>query len=216
VRANLAAVALAVTLSLAAWPGGGDATDLVGTGARWWNTSPDPTNPVACATCHFDPAAVRGWAASFPKLRPLPPPHARVMTLFQATAEAVALHYRVADPRPAAAALTAYLTALGAGLPLTPGISASQPVFPARLAALAASVERGGRRFVRSCQGCHPADAVARRLPAFPRQRDGQAESLEGFLENHGAAGGSPAWDSPSTADVVAYLTARLAEGEHP
>jgi len=39
--------------------------DLVAEGERWWTKSPDPANPVACATCHWDPAATRGWAASF-------------------------------------------------------------------------------------------------------------------------------------------------------
>jgi len=61
-------------------------------GERWWTRSPDPRNPVACATCHHDPALTRGWAAGFPKVKPLPPPHTRVMTLLQANAEAVARH----------------------------------------------------------------------------------------------------------------------------
>jgi len=85
--ATLPGLLLAATL--ASGPG-----ELVAEGARWWSVSPDPGNPVACATCHHDPATVRGWAASFPKLKPLPPPHARVMTLMQANAEAVARHYR--------------------------------------------------------------------------------------------------------------------------
>src|SRR5207245_2429313 len=46
--------------------------DLVAEGERWWTRSPDPANPVACATCHWDPGATRGWAASFPKWKPLP------------------------------------------------------------------------------------------------------------------------------------------------
>ncbi len=180
--------------------------DLVAEGERWWTRSPDPANPVACATCHFDPAAIRGWAASFPKWKPLPPPHARVMTLFQANAEAVARHYRLSDPRRAAAAITVYLAAQGAGVPLSPGISASQPVFPERLEALAASVERGRALFARRCETCHRAGEVARTLTAYPRAVDGRPESLEEFLERHRDA--QPlAWNGQATADLIAYLT---------
>lgn len=60
--------------------------DLVALGEAWWTRSPDPADPVACATCHFDPSLVRGLAAGFPKVQPLPPPHGRVMTLLQANA----------------------------------------------------------------------------------------------------------------------------------
>src|SRR5713101_4240083 len=107
------------------WPGSGTGEEepgsaLASAGLRWWSESPDPANPVACATCHDDTGATRSWAAGFPKLRPLPPPHARVMTLLQATAEAVARHYRLADPVPAATAITAYLTALGQDVPVSP------------------------------------------------------------------------------------------------
>jgi mono/diheme cytochrome c family protein len=184
--------------------------DLVAEGARWWRLSPDRGNPVACATCHHDPEAIRGWAASFPKLRPLPPPHARVMTLLQANAEAVALHYRVADPRRAATAITAYLTALGAGLAVTPGVARGQPVFPDRIARLVASVRRGERLFGWRCAVCHGRAEVAGRLPAFPRLRDGRAESVEGFLEDHHPREPRLRWDSQPIADLVAALVARL------
>ncbi len=180
--------------------------DLVAEGERWWTQSPDPANPVACATCHWDPAATRGWAASFPKWKPLPPPDARVMTLFQANAEAVTRHYRVCDPRRAAAAITAYLAAQGAGIPLSPGISAGQPVFPQRLQALVASVKRGRALFARRCDACHRAGEAARALTAFPRVVDGRVESLEEFVERHRGEG-PPAWDSQATADLIAYLT---------
>ena len=76
---------------------------------------------------------VRGWAAGFPKVKPLPPPHTRVMTLLQANVEAVARHYRRPDALPVATAITAYLTALGADLPVSPGMSPGQPVFPERI-----------------------------------------------------------------------------------
>lgn len=203
------AVVLAV-LVLAAGATAEAEQDLVTEGARWWRTSPDPGNPVACATCHHDTEAVRGWAASFPKVRPLPPPHARVMTLLQATAEAVALHYRLVDPRPAATAITAYLIALGADRAVTPGVAAGQPVFPARLARLRTSVERGQRLFAWRCADCHrPAD-VARWLAVFPRWRDGRAESVEGFLEDHHPRGPRLRWDGQPVADLLAALTVRL------
>jgi len=180
--------------------------DLVAEGERWWTQSPDPANPVACATCHWDQGATRGWAASFPKWKPLPPPAARVMTLFQANAEAVTRHYRLCDPRRAAAAITAYLTAQGAGVPLSPGISAGQPVFPQRLRALVASVKRGRALFARRCDACHRAGEAARALTAYPRAVYGRVEPLEEFLERHRAE--EPlAWDSQATADLIAYLT---------
>ena len=156
--------------------------DLVAEGERWWTQSPDPANPVACATCHWDPGATRSWAASFPKWKPLPPPAARVMTLFQANAEAVTRHYRLCDPRRAAAAITAYLTAQGAGVPLSPGISAGQPVFPQRLQALVASVKRGRALFARRCDACHRAGDVAGILTAYPRVAGGRVESLEVYV----------------------------------
>jgi cellulose synthase/poly-beta-1,6-N-acetylglucosamine synthase-like glycosyltransferase len=61
--------------------GGDDGSLLVAQGKRLWMGSPDPDNPVACATCHWDAKAIRHWAPSFPKFKPLPPPGARVMTL---------------------------------------------------------------------------------------------------------------------------------------
>lgn len=203
------AVVLAALLLVSATPGEA-VEDLVAEGARWWHVSPDPGNPVACVTCHHDPEAVRGWAASFPKLRPLPPPHARVMTLVQANAEAVALHYRLPDPRRAAIAIAAYLTALGADLPLSPGIAPGQPVFPERLARLRASVKRGERVFASRCAGCHrPTDAAAW-LPAFPRWRDDRPESIEGFLENHHPHHPRLRWDGQPVADLIAALAAAL------
>lgn len=184
---------------------------LVAEGEQWWTRSPDPGNPVACATCHHDPALTRGWAAGFPKVKPLPPPHTRVMTLLQANAEAVALHYRMADPRPAATAITAYLTALGMDLPLSPGISPGQPTFPERIRELAASVTRGRGIFARQCGECHRPSAMAASVRAFPRVRDGQAESLESFLEGHGSSRRPLAWDGQPMADVVAFLVSQLA-----
>jgi cytochrome c553 len=188
------------------------ADDLVAEGARWWRTSPDPANPVACVTCHDDARATSAWAASFPKVRPLPPPHSRVMTLLQASAEAVRRHYRLPDPRPAATAITAFVTELGARRPVTPGRAAGQPVFFHRIVRLRASVERGERLFARRCASCHRAAVIAGRALAFPRLRDGRAESLESFLEDHRrhAEDARLSWDSPPVADLVAALMARL------
>ncbi len=203
--ATLPGLLLAAT-TLAAAPGG-----LVAEGAWWWSVSPDPGNPVACATCHFEPAAVRGWAASFPKLKPLPPPHARVMTLLQANAEAVARHYRLADSRRAATAITAYLTALGAETVVSPGVAAGQPVFRERIAALAVSVQRGDRLFGLRCGACHRPAEVAARLRGFPRLRAGRAEPVESFLETHHPIGVPLRWESQAAADLLAALVARLA-----
>ena len=183
--------------------------DLVAEGERWWTTSPDPANPVACATCHWDAGATRGWAASFPKWKPLPPPAARVMTLFQANAEAVTRHYRLSDPRRAAATITAYLAAQGAGVPRSPGMSAGQPVFPKRLRVLAASVERGKALYARRCDACHWAGDVARTLTAYPRVVGGRIESLEEYLELHRGEPLLP-WNSQATADLIAYLSEEL------
>lgn len=188
------------------------AGDLVAEGARSWRVSPDPANPVACVTCHDDADATGAWAASFPKVRPLPPPHTRVMTLLQANAEAVRLHYRLPDPRPTATAITAFLTELGAGRPVTPGRAAGQPLFPHRITQLRVSVERGERLFARRCSGCHRPAVTAARMPAFPRLRDGQAESLESFLEDHHPhpRDARLSWDSPPVADLMAALMARV------
>ena len=184
---------------------------LAAMGRRWWAESPDPRNPVACATCHHDPAATRGWAASFPKVRALPPPHRRVMTLLQANAEAVTRHYRLEDPLAAATAITAYLTALGGDVPISPGIDASQPVFPERIRQLTASVGRGETLFAHRCQPCHRPEAVAPRLARFPRLRSGRPEPIEGYLEVHAPAGAAPglAWNGQGMADVIAFLVSR-------
>jgi mono/diheme cytochrome c family protein len=128
------------------------------------------------------------------------------MTLFQANAEAVALHYRPRDPRRAAAAITAYLSAQSARLPRSPGVSAGQAVFSQRLGALAASVERGRALYARRCHACHRVGDVARTLAAYPRVVGGRIESLEEYVELHG---GEPllAWNSQATTDLIAYLT---------
>lgn len=172
--------------------------NLTADGERWWRMSPDPANPVACATCHHNPAEARGWAASFPKFRPLPPPHGRVMTLLQANAEAVRRHYRLADPRPAATAITAYLAAPGAGLPRSPGIASGQPVFPARLRLLTQSVARGAELYAERCARCHEVVTIA---PAVAR-----ATSPEDFLERHDTTRGPIAWESQAMADLIGYL----------
>jgi mono/diheme cytochrome c family protein len=219
-RRDLLCLAIALALGPAGAKDGGDAGPataadlraLVAEGQRLWTTSPDPRNPVACATCHRDPARTRGWAASFPKFKPLPPPHARVMTLLQVNAEAVERHYRLRDPLPAATAITAFLTAVGADVPISPGISAGQPVFPSRMRALARSVSRGARLFARRCSRCHDGPAVAPALTAFPRIADGQAEPLERFLERHLAP--PIRWDGGPMADLIAYLASMLT-GRH-
>jgi hypothetical protein len=33
--------------------------DLIAEGERWWTQSPDPGNPVACVTCHWEPSTTR-------------------------------------------------------------------------------------------------------------------------------------------------------------
>jgi cytochrome c553 len=183
---------------------------LAAEGERWWSHSPDPGNPVACATCHHDPAATRGWAASFPKVKPLPPPHRRVMTLLQANAEAVARHYLLADPLPAATAITAYLTAQGEGVPISPGVSAGQPVFPGRMRALAQSVARGERAYARRCGPCHDAARMAPAVTHFPRVVAGRPESLETFLVDHRPLDRRLRWDAPAMADLIAYLVSQV------
>jgi hypothetical protein len=183
----------------------GDWAALVADGARWWSRAPDPAQPVSCATCHHDPDATRGWAASFPKVRPLPPPHTRVMTLLQATSEAVARHYRLRDPRPVAVAISAFLTARGVGSPITPGVSPGQPVFPTRMRELARSVERGQALYARRCEACHDPMAEAPGAGGFLRTPPLPAEL---FLEVHSPAGQPIRWDSPAMADLLAYLLA--------
>jgi mono/diheme cytochrome c family protein len=206
---RLMAVALAATGGVA--PAADGLTELIAQGERWWTTSPDPGNPVACATCHYDPAETRGWAASFPKFKPLPPPHARVMTLLQANADAVTRHYRQADPRPGATAITAYLAARGAGVPITPGISAGQPVFSERLRALSRAVAAGQRLYARRCGPCHAPAAIAPNVAAFPRVTRGRAESLETLLEHHPDPGAPLAWNGEPMAQLIAYLVSERA-----
>lgn len=184
---------------------------LVAEGERLWTQSPDTGNPVACATCHRDPAKTRGWAASFPKFKPLPPPHSRVMTLLQANAEAVERHYRLADPLPAATAITAYLTSHGADVPISPGISVGQPVFAARMQALAGSVLRGKHLYAGRCGHCHKSFDPAPSATAFPRAEGGRPMSLELFLEGHRPLQPPLAWDGQATADIMAYLMSQAA-----
>lgn len=200
-----------VVAAPALWAGPNPGQRLAAEGERWWGTSPDPASPVACATCHYDAAAIRGWAASFPKFRPLPPPHSRVMTLLQAVAEAVARHYGLEDSRRAATAITAYLTALGADAVVTPGVSAGEPVFPERLARLAVSVTRGERAYARRCASCHRVTDAAVGVLAFPRLRENHPESIEAFLEDHDPRRPRLRWDGQEVADLLAALMARLA-----
>src|SRR5438128_10978948 len=152
-------VALALITAVSAGPApagarAGSLVALVAAGERSWTTSPDPRAPVACVTCHYDPDETRGWAASFPKYRPLPPPEGRVMTLLQANAEAVQRHYGLADPERMALAITAYLTSRGAGVPGSPGVVAGQPVFAGRPQALARSRRRRTALHPRPCRVC--------------------------------------------------------------
>jgi hypothetical protein len=178
---------------------------LVADGERWWSGSPVLDRPVACVTCHYAPVAIRGWAGSFPKVRPLPPPHTRVMTLLQATAEAVTRHYGPMDPRPAAIAISAFLVARGVGLPITPGVTPDQPVFPTRMRMLGESVERGRTLYGRRCEACHDPATIAPRAGGFLRTT---AEPAEIFLERHRPAGPPISWNSLAMADLLAYLLA--------
>ena len=208
---------LLMALGGALAPGAATATEeirarsLVIEGERWWTRSPDPTNPVACATCHHDVMDVRGWAAGFPKVKPLPPPHTRVMTLLQANAEAVARHYRLPNALPAVTAITAYLTALGADLPVSPGMSPGQAVFPERLRLLEASVTRGASLFGARCGDCHRPAEVAPAVRMFPRMNQGQPQSLETFLVGHRSTGRPLDWAGQEVADIAAYLVSHLA-----
>ena len=188
----------------------GSLGQLVAEGEQWWTSSPDWRDPVACATCHHEPDETGGWAASFPKFRPLPPPEGRVMTLLQANAEAVQRHYGLPDPERAALAITAYLISLGGDVPVSPGIVAGQPVFESRLRALAESVGRGERLYTRRCRGCHDPDGVAPAALLFPRAVNGEVESLERFLGRHRPDRPPLVWDGQLTADVVSFLMSRL------
>lgn len=185
--------------------------ELVAEGEEWWKSSPDPRDPVACATCHHDRNETRGWAASFPKYRPLPPPEGRVMTLLQANAEAVRRHYGLADPERPALAITAYLVSRGIGVPVSPGIVAGQPAFEGRLRALDESVGRGERLFACRCHSCHAPRAVARAALFFPRTAVGQVESLERFLGRHRSERSPLGWDGQPAADIIAFLMSTLA-----
>jgi mono/diheme cytochrome c family protein len=184
---------------------------LVAEGEEWWKSSPDPRDPVTCATCHHDRNETRGWVASFPKYRPLPPPEGRVMTLLQANAEAVRRHYGLTDPERPALAITAYLISHGIGVPVSPGIVAGQPTFEGRLRALDESVGRGERLFARRCHSCHAPRAVARAALLFPRVGAGQVESLERFLGHHRSERSPLGWDGQPTADIIAFLMSTLA-----
>jgi mono/diheme cytochrome c family protein len=203
--AVVSGILLAVVTALA-----GDVDDLVVLGERWWTRSPDSRDPVACATCHHDTALTRAWAGGFPKWKPAPPPHARVMTLLQANAEAVRLHYGLVRPEHVATAITAYLAAQARGTAITPGRSVGQPAFPERLRALAASSQRGHRLFEARCSRCHQATKIAPIVIGFPRLRHGTVESVEAFIERH-AASTALSWNSSAMADLVAYLTGHMA-----
>jgi mono/diheme cytochrome c family protein len=130
------------------------------------------------------------------------------MTLLQATAEAVARHYGPRDARPAAVAISAFLVARGVGLPITPGVAPDQPIFPARMRALAESVERGRTLYAGWCGACHDAATIAPRAGGFLRAT---AEPVELFLEGHRPAGPPISWNSLAMADLVAYLIAHRA-----
>ena len=132
------------------------------------------------------------------------------MTLLQANVEAVQRHYVLPDSARAALAITAFLTSRGAGLPVSPGVIASRPVFEGRLRALAESVGRGERLYARRCRSCHAPGAVAPAALLFPRAVNGQAESLEGFLGRHRRDFPPLEQDSRSAVDVIAFLMSRL------
>jgi mono/diheme cytochrome c family protein len=193
---------------------------LVVEGRQLWTRSPDPQTPVACATCHHDPETPAGWAASFPRFRPLPPPHARVMTLVQATAEAVERHYPGLAVRPAATAIGAYLTALAGGRPVTPGLAPGETAFAGRLAALREAARRGRERFGARCAGCHAAAAVAPAAVSWWRIVRATGQSVETYLEGHLPGAPPLRWDSAATAEVLAYLAGsragRILEVQNP
>jgi mono/diheme cytochrome c family protein len=208
---SLALALIAVVSVAPALAAASNLGELVAEGEKWWKSSPDRRDPVTCATCHHDRDETRGWAASFPKYRPLPPPEGRVMTLLQANAEAVRRHYGLADPERPALALTAYLISRDIGVPVSPGTVAGQPAFEGRLRALAESVGRGKRLFADRCHSCHASPAVARAALLFPRATEGQVESLERFLGRHRPEGPPLGWDAQPTADIIAFLMSTLA-----
>src|SRR5438034_8682052 len=107
------ALALITVVSAGPAPAGaraGSLVALVAAGERSWTTSPDPRDPVACVTCHYDPDETRGWAASFPKYRPLPPPRGRVWRLLRPNPEARREHYGLTAPEEGPPGITADLT----------------------------------------------------------------------------------------------------------
>jgi cytochrome c553 len=210
IRSMALALIAVVSAGPASAAGGNDAA-LVAEGEKWWTSSPEPRDPVACATCHHDRDETREWAASFPKYRPLPPPEGRVMTLLQANAEAVRRHYGLGDPERPAVAITAYLIARGIGVPVSPGIVSGQPAFDGRIRALEESVGRGERLFAWRCRSCHAPSAVARTAFRFPRAATGQVESLERFLGRHRSGRSPLGWDAQPTADIIAFLMSTLA-----
>ena len=210
-RFGQAASAL-VVVGVCAAPAAADPWNrLVADGARLWTHSPDSSNPVACATCHHDADEVARWAASFPKFKPGPPPDGRVMTLWQANVDAVIRHYRGLDPGAAATAITAYVTAQGAGRPITPGIVVGRPVFEARMQALAASVTRGELHYARRCASCHRLGAAVSAASDLPRQLRLRGQPIEVFLAGHEADEHHVAWRSVRVADLMAYFVGRRA-----
>jgi cellulose synthase/poly-beta-1,6-N-acetylglucosamine synthase-like glycosyltransferase len=206
------AASVVAVVGLCAVPAAADPWErLVAEGQRLWTRSPDPTNPVACVTCHHDADEVARWAASFPKFKPGPSPDARVMTLWQANVGAVARHYRGSEASAAATAITVYLTAQGAHRPITPGIVVGRPVFEARMQALAASVARGQRHYATRCARCHTLGAVVAAAGDLQRQLRVHGEPIEAFLAQHQEAGHRLAWDSVAVADLMAYFVGRRA-----
>jgi cellulose synthase/poly-beta-1,6-N-acetylglucosamine synthase-like glycosyltransferase len=209
------AASVVVVVGLCAAPAAADPWErLVAEGERLWTRSPDPTNPVACATCHHDADECARWAASFPKFKPGPPPDARVMTLWQANVGAVARHYRGSEASAAATAITAYLTAQGAHRPITPGVVIGRPVFEARMQALTASVARGERHYATQCARCHILGAVVTAAGDLEWQIRVHGEPIEAFLARHEARGRRPARDSAVVADLMAYFVGRRAGRE--
>jgi len=133
------------------------------------------------------------------------------MTLLQANAEAVGRHYSMPDALTVATAITAYLVALGADLPISPGMSPGQPVFPERIRQLEASAKRGAAVFSARCGSCHQAAAAASAAWMFPRTSRGEPQSLETFLVSHRPSGRPLDWAGREMADVVAHLVSHLA-----
>lgn len=184
---------------------------LIEDGEALWRQPPVADNTISCATCHFDGVAFRAWAASFPKVKPMPPPFTRVMTLQQAVGESVATHYRIppgSQNQEVSRAITAYLAWVGEGRPITPGVAAGQPIFPDRLAALRTNVSRGETHVERACAECHAEPGwFAEAAVTFPRvpRAGATVMTLEEYLQGHSG----PPWDSAEAADVTAFVAAR-------